>query len=65
MPEAVPMVKLEEAARQAQVSPRTARRWAKAGTMPAVLLGGRWRIAPERLEEFLRRGSPQPAKEQL
>jgi excisionase family DNA binding protein len=49
------MLTMEEAAAQARVSPRTVRRWAREGIMPAKQLGGTWRIAPEALQKFLGR----------
>ncbi len=35
---------IEEAARELRLSPLTVRRWVKAGKLPGVWLGNRWRI---------------------
>ena len=48
-----PLLKLEEAAKLAQVSPRTMRDWALKGTLPATRVGRGWRISRPALASFL------------
>lgn len=45
---------LSEAAQLAGVTSRTIRRWLAEGYLPAVKVGGRWRISQETLDRLLR-----------
>lgn len=44
---------LKQVARQLQVDDKTVRRYIKAGKIPAIEIGGRYRIAPADLRVFL------------
>jgi excisionase family DNA binding protein len=47
---------LAEAARVLSISQGQLRRWAVAGTVPAVQIGRTWRFSKSRLERFIAEG---------
>lgn len=47
-----------EAAAQLRVTPQAVRAWCRAGALVATRAGREWRIKPEDLETFQRRGVP-------
>ena len=47
------LLSLQEVAQQTGMSEKTIRRWIKSGELPAIELGGRYRIARSDLQEFL------------
>ena len=47
------LVSLREAAEHLAVSPATLARWVRAGQLPAVRVGGQWRIARPTLDPWL------------
>ena len=55
-------LKLPEVARRLDVSEKTARRMVKAGNLPAVFIGGAYRISEEDLAEFLENAKVAPGK---
>lgn len=57
------LLTIKQVARQVQVDDKTVRRWIKAGKLSAIELGGRYRIAPADLRQFLeqhRKQAPPP-----
>lgn len=57
-------LKLPEVARRLDVSEKTARRMVKSGSLPAVFIGGAYRISEEDLTEFLQNAKVEPGKVQ-
>ncbi len=57
-------LKLPEVARRLDVSEKTARRMVKSGSLPAVFIGGAYRISEEALAEFLENAKVEPGKAQ-
>ncbi len=57
-------LKLPEVARRLDVSEKTARRMVKSGGLPAVFIGGAYRISEEALEEYLESAKVTPGKVQ-
>ncbi len=55
-------LKLPEVARRLDVSEKTARRMVKSGSLPAVFIGGAYRISEEDLEEYLESAKVTPGK---
>src|SRR5215212_8447492 len=55
-------LKLPELARRLDVSEKTARRMVRAGTLPAVFIGGAYRVSEEDLAEYLRRAKVELGK---
>ncbi len=55
-------LKLPEVARRLDVSEKTARRMVKSGSLPAVFIGGAYRISEEDLEEYLENAKVAPGK---
>ena len=53
---------IDEVAKMLQMSKHTIYRYAKDGTIPAVRIGGSWRIAEEVLSKWLVSGSMNHAK---
>ena len=45
---------LREAMEYLRISERTAHRWIRSGMLPAVKVGGRWRVPREALEQIVR-----------
>lgn len=52
------LLTLREAAVILKVSYMTALTYAKNGTLKAVMIGGRWRVRSEDLDELAKKGSP-------
>lgn len=48
-----PLLTLEETADHCRVSTKTIRRWIHDRHLPAVKLGGQWRVRPEDLRHFI------------
>lgn len=48
------LLTLAEAMRFLRISERTAHRWIRAGILPAVKIGGRWRVPREALERLIK-----------
>ena len=57
-------IKLPEVARRLDVSEKTARRMVKAGKLPAVFIGGAYRVSEEDLAGFLESSKVDPGKAQ-
>jgi len=57
-------LKLPEVARRLDVSEKTARRMVKSGSLPAVFIGGAYRISEEALAEYLENAKVEPGKAQ-
>ena len=57
-------LKLPEVARRLDVSEKTARRMVKSGSLPAVFIGGAYRISEETLAEYLENAKVEPGKAQ-
>jgi excisionase family DNA binding protein len=57
-------VKLPEVARRLDVSEKTARRMVKAGKLPAMFIGGAYRVSEEDLAAFLESSRVDPGKAQ-
>ncbi len=57
-------LKLPEVARRLDVSEKTARRMVKSGSLPAVFIGGAYRISKEALAEYLENAKVEPGKAQ-
>jgi excisionase family DNA binding protein len=55
-------LKLPEVARRLDVSEKTARRMVKSGALPAVFIGGAYRISEEALVEYLENAKVEPGK---
>ena len=55
-------LKLPEVARRLDVSEKTARRMVKSGALPAVFIGGAYRISEEDLVEYLENAKVEPGK---
>jgi excisionase family DNA binding protein len=55
-------LKLPEVARRLDVSEKTARRMVKSGSLPAVFIGGAYRISEEDLAAYLQSAKVQPGK---
>jgi excisionase family DNA binding protein len=51
----VTYLSVSEIAKQLNISEDTVRRWIKAGKLPALELGGQYRIHPQEYEAFLQR----------
>lgn len=49
------LLTVEDAAKRVKVHPETIRGWIRSGELPAVDIGGKYRIYPNDLEAFLRR----------
>lgn len=47
------LLKPEEAAERLAVSPKAVRLWLREGKLPGIRLGRLWRIAEDKLEEFI------------
>ena len=47
------LLKPEEAAERLAVSPKAVRAWLREGRLPGIRLGRLWRIAEDKLEEFI------------
>jgi excisionase family DNA binding protein len=54
------LLSIKQVARQVNVDEKTVRRWIKAGELPAIELGGRYRIKPSELQAFLEKHRKQP-----
>ncbi|HEY8449001.1 MAG TPA: helix-turn-helix domain-containing protein [Bacillota bacterium] len=52
------LLTLTEAIKALRISRRTAYRWLQDGTLPAVKIGGRWRVRREDLDALLRGEKP-------
>jgi excisionase family DNA binding protein len=55
---------LQEVAQQLHLSEETVRRYIKSGKIPAILLGGRYRISRTDLQEFIRSSRKSPPQAQ-
>jgi excisionase family DNA binding protein len=49
------LLTVEDAAKKVKVHPETIRGWIRSGELPAVDIGGKYRIYPEDLDAFLKR----------
>jgi excisionase family DNA binding protein len=49
------LLTVEDAAKRVKVHPETIRGWIRSGELPAVDIGGKYRIYPDDLETFLKR----------
>jgi excisionase family DNA binding protein len=49
------LLTVEDAAKKVKVHPETIRGWIRSGELPAVDIGGKYRIYPEDLDDFLKR----------
>lgn len=49
------LLTVEDAAKRVKVHPETIRGWIRSGELPAVDIGGKYRIYPEDLDTFLKR----------
>jgi len=49
------LLTVEDAAKKVKVHPETIRGWIRSGELPAVDIGGKYRIYPEDLDTFLKR----------
>jgi excisionase family DNA binding protein len=49
------LLTVEDAAKKVKVHPETIRGWIRSGELPAVDIGGKYRIYPADLDAFLRR----------
>jgi excisionase family DNA binding protein len=54
------LLKLSGVARELGISEDTARRYVKTGKLPAVFVGGSYRVKPEDIEEYLRQARVDP-----
>jgi excisionase family DNA binding protein len=48
------LLTVEDAAKKVKVHPETIRGWIRSGELPAVDIGGKYRIYPEDLNAFLK-----------
>lgn len=48
------LLTVEDAAKRVKVHPETIRGWIRAGELPAVDIGGKYRIYPRDLDNFLK-----------
>jgi len=51
-----PLLTLEEAAQRLKTSKYSVRRWIDEGKLVGTKIGGEWRVDPDDLEEFIRKG---------
>jgi excisionase family DNA binding protein len=49
------LLTVEDAAKKVKVHPETIRGWIRSGELPAVDIGGKYRIYPDDLDAFLKR----------
>jgi excisionase family DNA binding protein len=49
------LLTVEDAAKKVKVHPETIRGWIRSGELPAVDIGGKYRIFPDDLDAFLKR----------
>ena len=49
------LLTVEDVSKRLQIKPDTIRRWIRSGKLPAIELGGRLRIDPNDLQEFLKK----------
>jgi excisionase family DNA binding protein len=57
------LLTVDDAAKKVKVHPETIRGWIRSGELPAVDIGGKYRIYPEDLDAFLRRRKTTKGKE--
>jgi excisionase family DNA binding protein len=57
------LLSLQDVAQQTGMSEATVRRWVRAGQLPAVELGGRYRISQADLQNFLDKHRKQPPQD--
>ena len=57
------LLTVDDAAKKVKVHPETIRGWIRSGELPAVDIGGKYRIYPEDLHAFLKRRKTTRSKE--
>lgn len=57
------LLTVDDAAKKVKVHPETIRGWIRSGELPAVDIGGKYRIYPEDLDAFLKRRKTTRGKE--
>jgi excisionase family DNA binding protein len=55
MQDEAPFLTVQDIAERLQVSEQTVRRWIKTGQLPAIELGGQYRVSPDDFREFLKK----------
>ncbi len=58
-----PLLTLDEAAQRLRTTSWTVRRWIREGKLVGTKIGGEWRVDPDDLEEFIRKGKTTPKDE--